>query len=393
MKKINKNNILNYIKLVRPNAKFVEVVTSDVLSLDSKGQNEDIANYHYISLYDENISATATKYRGEYLLVQNTYLSSFAYNLNLCYLYAQKYCSSEVCADQQNVLLHHNLKKFFAEQFYNIKNCQFSRKILLETLIFEQKIMIDIFAKTETDQEFKEQASFSGGIMSNLLSTHELGHIWLDYSSETWAILAKEEGAYFKAFTAEYVDNISDANVLEEVQCDIISVLLSTKNNDSNFSNSYIINSIIFGFISFIPLFSLQDSARLTASRVDNQADKTNFKNIGSNYVEFDPVIIENEGIVFRANVVIQFLKAYAHHHEIAILEECLEFPIHEALLARMKALSLTILQKNVLITDNEDALANLLAEAFNGHRKGVDYLYIRSKKFRSNKEEHLCIE
>ena len=83
---MSNKEILEYVKLIRPRAKFVKVIHADDMFKDIEGN--DIIKYHYVNLYDENISANAIYLDKEPIILHNTYISSFAYNLNVSYLYA-----------------------------------------------------------------------------------------------------------------------------------------------------------------------------------------------------------------------------------------------------------------------------------------------------------------
>lgn len=91
----------------------------------------------------------------------------------LCYLYHFKNA-----ADSPGVieLFRHNFKKFFAEQLFYFHNSIFSRSILLETLLYEQKIIVPVFEAKNHDEELEKNATAGSQIMSNLGMFHEFGH-------------------------------------------------------------------------------------------------------------------------------------------------------------------------------------------------------------------------
>ena len=94
------------------------------------------------SIYDEALDAVL--YRSKRLgqiVANNTYLSSFAYNIAVVWMsYGAQYerlAAREEC--ELTSLLRYNLKKFFAEQLLNRTSSVFARAIFLETLLYEER--------------------------------------------------------------------------------------------------------------------------------------------------------------------------------------------------------------------------------------------------------------
>ena len=84
---MEKNLIKKIIQTTRPTAKFVNVTHSD----DFSGKLPFLKDgYYYVGLYDEKIDSTfntITQHGKSYhCVINNTYLSSFAYNLLISYI-------------------------------------------------------------------------------------------------------------------------------------------------------------------------------------------------------------------------------------------------------------------------------------------------------------------
>jgi hypothetical protein len=157
---------LDRVKRLRPRAKFVAYSRSKDFIEQVPGFDVD---FHYISLYDEQIDANLIKTQRGLLLIHNTYLASFAYNLLLCWLYSAGVPLAEQDALRRD-LLKHNFKKFFAEQLIHHGSSLFSRALFLETLLYEQKMMVPIFEARTRDPELDARARESAGLMSLILS-------------------------------------------------------------------------------------------------------------------------------------------------------------------------------------------------------------------------------
>lgn len=124
--------ILSLLRKLRPTAKFLKGSHSADF-IDAGAQLEN--GFYFVSLYDEKIDANVVRTKRGIVIINNTYLASFAYNVFLCCLY---HPGLPWAAPATTALLKHNFKKFFAEQLLYFRNNIFSRAVLLETLLFEQ---------------------------------------------------------------------------------------------------------------------------------------------------------------------------------------------------------------------------------------------------------------
>jgi hypothetical protein len=159
-------------------------------------------------LYDEKIDSVLNKIdNGPIYLIHNTYLSSFAYNIFLSWIYKKQDSPAAIPADFETVrLLKHNFKKFFAEQLLSAHNNIFSRAVFLETLLYEQKLMVPLFKATELNDRLQKKADFSANLMSSIVSFHELGHFFLNKSSKVWDELINENSTTLEILYSKILD-------------------------------------------------------------------------------------------------------------------------------------------------------------------------------------------
>src|SRR5215217_3235685 len=149
------------ISFLYPGSKFEAYShTDDFMELEAKiGKG-----FHFVSLYHEQIESKHIETAQDVIIISNSYLTSFAYNLVLSWIY--EYREGRIDGSTINPLIKYNFKKFFAEQLYHNVNNVFSRAVFLETLLYEQQIMIPVFARTADDNEWNSIAEHVSGMMS-----------------------------------------------------------------------------------------------------------------------------------------------------------------------------------------------------------------------------------
>ena len=101
------------------------------------------------SIYDYEIDAVFLRSRGYGpIIVNNTYLASFAYNIAITWWLTGTSPSAAPLSGGNEVssLLRYNLKKFFAEQVLIRTQSVFGIAIFLETLIYEERAMRPLLA-------------------------------------------------------------------------------------------------------------------------------------------------------------------------------------------------------------------------------------------------------
>lgn len=209
------------IEMLRPRARFVAVTHSADFIDPAANLGE---GFHYVNLYDEKIDSNVINSPHGLIMIHNTYLSSFSYNLLLCWLLCADSSSPTVDSLNQEQLLKHNFKKYFAEQLLSFHNNVFSRAVFLETLLYEQVCMIPVFEAKSQDETLSNNADLAVQLMSSALSFHELGHVYLGKDRQIWDEILAQHNDLLRNLFGHVANNYPDLFV-EDVMCDAISVL------------------------------------------------------------------------------------------------------------------------------------------------------------------------
>lgn len=374
-----KSRIERLVRLTRPNAKFVNVSHSN----DFTDPTPELGQgYYYVNLYDEKIDSLLNKTKdGQLYLIHNTYLSSFAYNLYLCLFYCQH--TNIDLTIKGNPLLNYNFKKFFAEQLYTFNNNIFSRAILLETLLYEQEMMIPVFEQKKINKLLNEYADFASNIMSNLVSFHELGHYILEVDKIIWSSILKEHNDTVGILYST-LETTSSSILLEEFKCDVIAVLSCINQYKNEYNIDLILKSILFGFSSYAVLSSLVKSAEATSIEHKKLIDDVDFLSIEKRNRDYVYTIGIDRDFVFRTNLMVDLCKLIGEKENVNLFSKGMDISIPETLLEDMLSIIDVIMESN---DDNARNMSLLVAESLHNHPKGMEFLYLRSKVFEGNRE------
>lgn len=373
----DENTIKQYIKILRPMAKFIDYkYSNDFIEKTENLEN----NFHYINLYDEKIDSNVLRLNNnEMIIIHNTYLSSFAYNLFICWIYPT--FVKEINPDEINNLVRYNFKKYYAEQLLRRKNYLFSRAILLETLLYEQQMMVPLFRMRDGSNEMDSKAAFGSSIMSSLISHHELGHYHLAKTPELWdEVFAKYsdslEDTYLpllEKFTMEFI---------EEIQCDVISIALCFEQFNKEYGKGFCLRVIIFAFASFTVLSSLDKSAEATIKEI-RDIDVVNFKDVKKVERNFNYKLGTDYDFHQRALFACSFCEAIAQQNKLDLYTSNNDFSLPENIIDEL----LSHLDKLMETSrENDRGMAMLVAESLHNHPQGMEYLYLRSKSFITNR-------
>lgn len=369
-------NKLKYIeklvKLTRPKARFVKAaympkIVSKDISID---------DYFFVSLDDAKIDSVFNKCKAGNYIIQNSYLSSFAYNL---YISAFIYHNSDV--ENEKLILKHNFKKFYAEQLLHSYNCIFSRSILIETILEEEK-MRKVFEKIKSNPDLSLKADAVASLMSNLISFHELGH-YIFQNKNGWTIflnnLSKEKVEFITLIKGKY-----HPLFYEEIKCDIFAVESCLIDYNKNYSLKEILDIIIFGFSSFSVMFSLVKSAKATTDDIrKDYKEHIDFKSIKNIYRDYTYKIGIDQDFKVRASIVIEYCKIIAKESELILN------PDNDSMNPDKIMDYLFKISEDIMNSDNMfiREVALLLSESLCNHPRGAEYLYIRSKVYKSKRK------
>ncbi len=343
--------------------------------------------YYYVSLYDEKIESSRLNTNEGVIIIGNTYLSSFAYNLALSWIYESS--NGVIGPDFVSPLLKYNLKKFYAEQLYHRHNNVFSRAVLLETLLYQQHLMIPIFAEIDVNTEWAATAKMVSQAMSNFVLFHEVGHYYLQYLPASVDELFTANEAVVKPFL-QAVELQYDARLIEEVKCDVFSVYLRLlADKDDKTAMQFSLRATVLGYASMAILYAIQGSAEKTAEEHRKIPDNVELKSIETSTQEYSyilevPIDDISAEMLLRAKLMITLCESIALKEGIGLygIEGMLQLSGNA--LDYLKSFVYKIMEEG---SKNERAIARLIAEGFHNHPEGIEYLYLKSKVFKSERE------
>lgn len=370
------------IALLRPHAKFVASTHSSDF-IDNTANLGD--GFHYVNLYDEQIDSNIIISSHGLIIIHNTYLASFAYNLLLCWLLYAKHSEKDTSALNLTSLLKHNFKKYFAEQLLYVHNNIFSRAIFLETLLYEQVCMVPVFRAKAQDGELDSNASRGAQLMSSVLSFHELGHYYLGRDAQIWSeILNQHSDVLYPLF--DRVTNTYPSLFVEEFKCDVISVISCMEQFKADLDREFCLRLIVFTFAAFTVLYSLTKSAKKTATDQRAIPDDVDFESIEKRQMDYEYFIGTDLDFLERSRLITELCIKIAEKEKIAIFEEGGTFPLSATVLD-----DLLLYVEKVMESDDQNARAMslLVAEALHDHPLGIEFLKLRSKTFAFGSQRH----
>jgi hypothetical protein len=371
------------VKRMRPTARFIHVThSSDWIDPAAElGEGFYIAN-----LYDERVDANMLISKHGRILVQNTYVASFAYSMFLCWLYAHRHKGAGISATDLDGLLAHNMKKFFAEQIYRATYRVPSRALLLETLLFEQQCMIPIFAEKNADTRLAADADWGAGLMAFVTTMHEMGHFYLAVKPAMWDELATLEpnaiGAMF-----ERVANQSPLALATEFQCDVYAVVACLRQYGEQGGVEMALRGVVFAYAAYAAMYSAVATAQATAALWDKTSEETiDFQSIAPMpHVDYPFEWAFDSDFIRRAQLVTELCGRLAELRGVSLFGDNGPF----SLPADINKKLLGYLEKVFDCSDdNARKMSNLVAQAMSGHDEGMEYLYLRSKTFSTRRQD-----
>lgn len=363
------------IGIVRPRAKFVACTHSDEFIDPSTGPG---GGFFYVNLYDETIDSNVIRTPRGLVMIHNTYLPSFAYNLLLCWLLGADPVRGLPVPDLAR-LLRHNFKKFYAEQLLHRINNMFSRAVFLETLLFEQACMVPVFRAQAADPGLSERAALGSQIMSSAVSFHELGHYHLGHDPRAW----EASLGSFAAAVGPLYDRVRDTYppaFVEEFQCDVLSVLSCLTQYGGTGDRAFCLRATAFAFAAFAVLSSLTKSAGASAADQRRTADDIDFGGIEKRHRDYTFTLGIDRDFVARARLVLELCDRLAGRDGQTVTDAPGPFPLPATVLDDLLAHV-----DGVMDCDDRNAreMSLLVAESLHDHPRGLEYLYLRSKTFR----------
>jgi hypothetical protein len=374
---------LDYIRgriaLLRPRAKFAAYSHSSEF-IDEAANLGD--GFHYVALYDEKIDSNVVASPRGLILIHNTYLSSFAYNLFLCWLVragqAEDGPTSNLAA-----LLTHNFKKFFAEQLLHGYNNLFSRAIFLETLLFEQVGMVPVFETRSRDPELARRADLGAELMSSVVSFHELGHYHLEREPGLWDQFVSQD-AILERVHREVERAGYPAGFVLEFRCDAMAVLSCLQQFEAQGGREFCLRAVAFAFAAFAVLSSLAKSAEKTSADHRKSPDSIDLRSIEKVHRDYEYAMGIDRDMVERARLVIRVCDEMMREGGGSLFSEGGPFPLPPTLVDDLLGYMDRIMEND---DRNARDMSLLVAEALHEHPRGLEFLYLRSKTFSSNRD------
>lgn len=331
---------------------------------------------HQLSIYTEAWDAKMfrTRHHGV-IIVNNTYLSSFAYNIAAVWMhYGHEYAQLKQGEDCVLVsLLNYNLKKFFAEQIMRRSNCIFGSAIFLETLFYEEHLMVPIIKAADNDESIRTFYHDIEGLMSSLLLFHEMGHLVREKHSNMLQLMQEEKNTMNKL--GSYWGKYSEKQQIE-FECDAFSVLLLiSQMKDEALERG--LRGVIFAFNVFAVMSGLDKSAEETAIKTPSKTE--DLDDIFNDLTGADFSIGVDPFMVARATSVQLIVEALARKKGIDLYASSHDLLLYKDMMDVLSNFSLEIITRK---NPPYRGKCEMLARALSGNPRGMRYLKLRSKKF-----------
>lgn len=364
------------IKLTRPHAKYIAVTHSSVFT----EKEADLGDgYFHVGLDDENINSNLIHHKNHGLImIHNYYLSSFSYNLILCWLIHGKSFSNKTDDLILTGLLKYNLKKFFAEQLLLFNNNVFSRAIFLETLLYEQFQMIPVIAEKSENPKLNKTAESGANLALSILSMHELGHFKFR-TPLLWEQLLELKSDLLQALNKKVTEKYS-TEFIEEFRCDVFAVICCFDQFKAEMGETYCLRAIVFAYATYAVMSSLTKSAQKTGHEQKSVVESIDFNSVDQKHEIFTYAMGPDIDFTERVQLVIELCQNIANIEKIDLFGNDGEFPLPDKILDYLMHY-LDIVMENTDL--NARNLARLVAESYHGNKEGFEYLKLRSKKTR----------
>jgi hypothetical protein len=384
--------LLRKLRLLYPTARRVKLqseVHKTILSVNHR--------ITHVSFFDHKVGSQMRPIDGQFVLIDNYYLSSHVFNLCLCYVVGK---AKKLPTEEIKRLFSFNLKKFFAEQVLYHGNVLIGRAMLLETLLYEQDLMWQVFAWGE-DDDIKRQARWLAIMASLSISQHELAHYYYNLTEvnpKTSNVTERDRASVVSLLeeVAPYQDiemqlcGLGGEELRTEFRCDL-SAALTNLRDESVFHAADLCRAQVFIFYVLGELASIVRSAELTAAKT-----KALEKRVDLNQEMFNPAdrvldyyLGRDSAFDSRVDALEKAIERLASNHSITLFDEAARFPLTaecrkllHATQDSMFELDPEPLSRLAGINELRRGLAVVLATALKGHDSGVEFLLWRSKTF-----------
>jgi hypothetical protein len=378
-------SLVDLLRIHRRHSKFLKIDHSSVF-IDPAAELGE--GFYYASVYDEAIDANLYETDHGYVLIENSYIASFAYNLFFCWLYCK---DKNASVEELHDLLAHNLKKLCAEQLYRRDNTVSSRALLLETLLYEERKMLAVFATKQTNPGLAELAWTAGsGVMLFLLTQHEFGHYNRKTKRTVWDAYL-QSGPELIGDVIWRVEHEYSSEFQIEFKCDLFAVYSCLRQYENLKGATFALRAIAFAYAAYAAMYSVAATAEQTSRLWEQEGDEeVVFQDI-SKYptVEVPIQLAIDRQFLNRALLIVEVCEKIAADRGLLLYGD--EAPL---VLTPNIVETLMTLVPRVFECDDDHTrqMSRLVARAFHSHEQGIEYLYLRSKTFRTNRDEPLTV-
>lgn len=380
-------NALRRLRRLHPHARMWNHGEIGAGQID--GENEP-QKFILVHLYEHDITEHFRPLGGYNFIISNGFLASYAYNLALVWLQSQDDPSL------RRARFCHNFKKFYAETLLHMRNVLIGRAFLLETLAYEQGLMIPIFDRVKSDPTAGDQARKLEQTMTSLAQHHELGHYFRQRSPTEFDA---EMPKFLDGCLSSAVSNLEREYSVEEVEeviCDGIAAHMgffhgtaSTRVADTELATR--LRRISFGFQAFFKLMDLRASARVTAaeSRDDSISIELGSEIRSKDHLDYHTTDRQNS-VKLRSNAMSTMLSEFAERRDLPLYTHSGDFPLSaevwddfdfafehfgdEATHGTHPHLGCDSIGRGIM---------RIVAESLAQHPGGVEHLLWRSKSFK----------
>jgi hypothetical protein len=172
---------------------------------------------------------------------------------------------------------------------------------------------------------------------------------------------------------------------VEEIRCDCMSIMFCLSQFAEDVGRETCLRLIAFSYAAFAVMFSLTRSAEATVDDQRHIIDEVDLSSIQRRDWGFKFIVGTDVELLKRCQLMIELCKAIAYNEGLTLFSQIGSFPLPETILD-------DFMHYMDVIMDNDDqnarGIALLVAEAFHDHPAGIQYLYLNSKVFTSNRPE-----
>ena len=376
--------VRRFLGRLRPNARFIDVSHSSTFL---EPESDLGAGFYYANIYDEDINANLNETKFGDVLIENSYLASFAYNLFLCWLFFER---GHIDAEHRNKLLLYNLKKLSAEQLYRAHNSVRARTLLLESLLYEQGDMQRLFDAKSEHPDLFTMATDAAHLMLFLLNQHEFAHYMMRSHPVRIDGFLEANTEKVKSVVRE-VDGLRDVALSQEFRCDLYATLIAIHQHGRKRGPQFAIRAVAFSFGAYSSIYASAATARTTAAawRSDGQ-EIVDLLSIEKRMMPtFELIPDWNVQFLRRTHFIHRVCERLAAAEGFQLYGDDGPFGLSSTVLDDL----INPIQLVTICRDEKARqLSNLIAQAFSNCDEGFEFLYLRSKTYQTNRSGPLTV-